>query len=178
MLLISGIVIGAALLYSLYHRNYISTKLSKLKSVAKGYKERDPSQSWFMSYGKALVLIFKCKCIDIYNSFTSINTKRFTFVKYIQGGNVCLAIIPNKNGPKPHLEYGYIDDVRVDELIKILSGSNRDFSGQKNALFEFGNTIRYKFSDEDEVNMINPSGSENSKKSENLKKIKKLVWVS
>ncbi len=177
MLLISGIAILATL-YTFYHRKYISSKLSKLKSVAQGYKDRNPSHSWLFSYGKALFLVAKCACIDIYHSMTSFHTRRFTFVKYIQGGNICIAIIPNKNGPKSNLEYGYIDDVRMDELITFLSGAHRDFSGQPNALLEFGDKIRYKFENSEEVNIINSSGSENLKKDENCKKIKKLVWIS
>lgn len=177
MLLISGIAILATL-YTFYHRKYISLKFSKLKSIAQGYKNTNPSHSWFFSYGKALFLVGKCACIDIYHSMTSFHTKRYTFVKYIQGGNICVAIIPNKNGPKSNLEYGYIDDVRMDELITLLAGTQRDFSGHPNALLEFGNKIRYKFEDKDEVNITNLSGSENLKKDENCKKIKKLVWIS
>jgi hypothetical protein len=83
-------------------------------------------------------------------------------------------------GPKTNLEYGFIDEIQNDELISTLGGMHRNFSGYTESLFEFGNIIRYKYEGQDEIILRKSDlrGSENEKKNDNLKKIKKLVWTS
>jgi len=157
----------------------VRNKVKKFHNLAKQYHEHNKI-NWISCYGKALYLVGKCEVIDLYQSYTSFYTKRYTFIKYIHGGNVYFSIIPNKTGPKPNLEYAYIDDVRQDQFVSILSGMNRNFSGAPESLLEFGDIIRYKYSDQDEIIITskNQSGSEKSKKMENTKKIKNLVWSS
>ena len=166
--------------YTLYYQKEIRVKAKKFHSIAKNYKYQT-RENWLICYGKSAYLVGKCGLIDFYNSCTAIYTKRFIFVKYIHGGNIYISIIPNKFGPKTNLEYGYIDEIRNDELLSTLAGMHRNFSGYHDALFDFGNTIRYKYEGQDEIILQNPNvlgGSENEKKNDNLKKIKKLVWTS
>jgi hypothetical protein len=157
----------------------VRSKVKKFNNLAKQYRDHNKI-GLIPSYGKAFYLVSKCTVIDLYQSYTSFYTRKFTFIKYIHGGNLYVSIISNKTGPKPTLEYGYIDEIRQDEIILMLSGINRDFSGVPDSLLEFGNTIRYKYSDQEEIKIIskNQSGSENEKKLENIKKFKKLVWSS
>jgi len=159
------------------YRKPILKRIDKLNQLAKNFKNRNPSETWLFSYLKSLYLVLKCGLFDLYHVMTSFRTDKFTFIKYIQGGNICISIVKNKSGPKKNLEYGYINEIRMDEFILMMSGPNRDFYGCKEALLEFGNIIRYKFDQDDEVILNQYEGSENKKK-ENYKKIKKLVWIS
>jgi hypothetical protein len=174
MLFLTCCLIG----FGLWYYKPILVKLKKFHQVAENFQIRNPSEMWLVSYAKSFQLVIRCYLFDMYHSMTSIHTKKFTFIKYIQGGNICVSIIPNKSGPKKNLEYGYIDGKRMDDLILMLAGQLRDFSGHNESLLEFGNTIRYKFESEPEVILYHREGSENKKIQENYKKIKKLVWIS
>jgi len=135
---------------------------------------------FLMALYKSICISIKCFLIDLYHYYTSFRSSRFLFVKYIYGGNINIQIISNRPGPKTYLEYGFIDEVRMDEVVSMLAGNNRNFSGHPESLFEFGNRIRYKFFDENEVIMESLSkGSDfKQKHKENIKKIKNLVWIS
>ena len=170
MLLLTCVVI-------LLYINPILKKIKKFHQLAKNFQNRNQSNYWVVSYLKSFYLICHCGLLDLYHIMTSFRTEKFTFIKYIQGGKICISIIDNKSGPKKNLEYGYIDQIPMDDLILMMAGPNRDFYGHKEALLEFGNHIRYKFDEDDEVILNQYDGSENKKK-ENYNKIKKLVWIS
>jgi len=93
----------------------------------------------------------------------------YSIVKYVVGGKYHSYIIPIRRGPKPELEYGYIDHVPMPEIISKLSGLQRDFNGHPEIVLLLGNHIRYKFSDQEEHVLLS-SGNEMEKK-ENLNKI-------
>ena len=176
LLIISGLLLGVTSVAIIYNHASLKVQWGKYKSVVKSY--RDQNISTFQSYTKAAWLIGKCYCVDWYHLLTSIRSSRYLFVKYVNGGNISITILPVRNGPKSSLEYAYIDDERMDELVTILAGQSRDFSGQPQALLEFGDIIRYKFEGQDEVILQKSSESDNLKKQENIKKLKKLVWMS
>ena len=111
---------------------------------------------------------------------TSYSTKKFVFIKYVRGGNLSLAILPIKSGPKSNLEYAYIDGKPELELVSALAGIKRDFSGHPEVVLEFGNHIRYKFMDQDECIIQRGCDSEENlkKNQENTRKVKNLMWIS
>lgn len=176
MLIIFGLSI-ISLICTLYLYNKINDIINQLKKLAVNFNAKYTNEHWIISYIRAMYLKFRCMCLTLYHDYTSITTKKYNYVKYVHGGKIYINIIKNKNGPKPFLEYAYIDNVRMDELFTMLLGINREFSCNKEALFEFGSIIRYKFINEEEIELIS-SGIENEKKIENLKKIKKLVRIS
>ena len=174
-------LLGAFFMFTLYHAPQIINKATKFKSLVSSFRNKEPKMYFIIAVIKAFMLICKCFCVDLYHSMTSFHTNKYLFIKYVHGGNTHLKISPVKNGPKKSLEYGYIDNVRNDDLLIILAGQQRDFSDCRDALFEFGNEIRYKFMDEDEICMKNEGIDSHLKKNkitENLKKIKKLMWMS
>jgi hypothetical protein len=157
-------------------------KGKKFNSLVNTYRQKDPSMYYIQAIWKAFMLVLKCVSIDIYRTMTSFHTNKFVFIKYVHGANMYVKIVPVKNGPKQELEYGYIDGERNDELITILAGQQRDFSGHPESLLEFGNVIRYKFDGEEEKCIGEDKGidleSQKIKINENLKKVKKLMWIS
>jgi hypothetical protein len=152
-----------------YYRHSINKDWNKYQSLVRSYQTQYPDMNLINAYIKALILIIKCKWIIIYQSYTSIVFPDYIVLKYVTGGKYQCCIIPIKRGPKPQLEYGYIDHVNNTELINQLSGIDHDFSSHPEFLLGLGNHIRYKFIDQDEI-ILEKKGNEN-KKQENLKKI-------
>jgi hypothetical protein len=79
-------------------------------------------------------------------------------MKTVIGGSVELIPYKLRSGPKSVLEYAYIDDVRKDKLFQLLSGPNRDFSGNTEVLFMFGTMIRYKYMNQPEITIRSDRG--------------------
>ena len=166
---------------TVYYSRTIYKKVNKFNSLVQQYRNRDTSTYLHTAIYLTLCLVVKCACVDIYHSITSYSTKKFVFIKYIQGGNLSLAILPIKFGPKPTLEYAYIDDIPELDLVVTLAGHKRDFSGHPEALLEFGKHIRYKFMDQDECIIQRECDSSDEilkKNQENNRKIKNLMWMS
>jgi hypothetical protein len=168
ILFYGGIILVTGLLWK--YKNTISLKCKKYKSLVRSYREQDPTMYFITACIKAFMLIIHCSLLSFYQSHTSITIPNYVLVKYVWGGKYYNHTIPIRKGPKPELEYGYIDHIPMTEVIGQLSGLQRDFSGHPEMLLEFGNHIRYKFADRDEIILSN-TGNENEKK-ENLKKLK------
>ncbi len=151
------------------YRNTISKKYTNYMKIVKSYQDQNPSKMKINAYWKALLLVIKCTLIVYYQTKTSVAIPGYTIIKYVIGGQYYSHIIPIKRGPKPELEYGYIDGIVMTELITKLSGIQRDFNGHPEILCTFGNHIRYKFYGEEEK-VIVKTGNEMEKK-ENLHKI-------
>ena len=160
----------------LYYRKSLTTDFNKYKTVVNTYRTQYPDMNRVVAYIKAILLILKCKWIMTYQSYTSVSIPNYTLVKYVTGGKYQCCVIPIQRGPKPQLEYGYIDHVPMTELFQVLCGIDHMFSGHSTFLLELGNHIRYKFSDQDEI-VLEKEGNENKKK-ENLKKINNFYMTS
>jgi hypothetical protein len=176
MIFVLGIIgLGMTAFYS----KTIYRKLTKFKNLVQHYQNSDNTTRLPTAFYLALCLVIKCWCMDIYHGMTSFSTKKFVFIKYVQGGNLSLAILPIKSGPKSNLEYAFIDGKSEMDLVSSLAGLKRDFSGHPEALLEFGNHIRYKFMDQDECSIQRGCDSEENaiKNKENHRKIKNLMWI-
>jgi hypothetical protein len=177
MIFVLGIIgLGVTAFYS----KTIYRKLNKFKNLVEQYQKRDNTTRLPTAFYLALCLVIKCWCMDIYHGMTSFSTKKFVFIKYVQGGNLSLAILPIKSGPKSNLEYAYVDGKSEMDMVSCLAGLKRDFSGHPEALLEFGNHIRYKFMDQDECIIQRGCDSDENllKNQENNRKIKNLMWIS
>ena len=152
-----------------YYRHSIKKDWNKYQSVVRSYRTQYPDMKLITAYIKALLLILKCKWIVVYQSYTSIVFTDYIVLKYVTGGKYQCCIIPISRGPKPQLEYGYIDHVNKTDLINQLSGMDHDFSSHPEFLLELGNHIRYRFMDQEEM-ILEKMGTEN-KKQENFKKM-------
>ena len=163
-----------------YYRKFLKRKYDKFCQLVRNYRKEEPHTYYLTSLYKSFYLVLKCACVDTYHYFTSVRLSNFIFIKHIHGGNTHVCIIPIVNGPKTGLEYAYIDEVRQDDFVSYLYGVNKDFSNCPECLLEFGNKIRYKFYDKEEMTLIegNENEDKNKKKHENLKKIKNLLWLS
>jgi hypothetical protein len=156
-------------------REWIQKKSNNFSKLIRSFKD----ESRLVAFYKSTCIIIKCFFIDLYHSFTSYRTSRFLFVKHVMGGNVSIVILPIQNGPKASLEYAFIDGKRMDEIVSVLAGPHRDFSGYPESLLEFGNHIRFKFSEHEEVILERSDFDEKNKKNaDHLQKIKNLVWIS
>ena len=167
-ILITGLTL-ITLGVGVYYRTSIKKDWNKYQSLVRSYRTQYPDMTVMFAYIKAILLILKCKWINMYQSYTSVVCSDYIILKYVTGGKYQCCIIPIKRGPKPQLEYGYIDQVNKTELINQLSGMDHDFSSHPDFLLELGNHIRYKFLDQEEM-ILEKKGNEN-KKQENLKKI-------
>jgi hypothetical protein len=145
------IVLGLCACIGYYYKDTIIRKSKKLNQLITNYKREEPNK-WYIYYvTKSLKLILKCTYIDLINYLMTVRFKKYICIPFMYGGNLVMTVIRVNSGPKKDIEYGYIDEIREDELISCLAGVNRDFSGYPESLLEFGNTIRYKFFGEDEV---------------------------
>lgn len=167
-ILITGLALISSCL-GVYYSTSIKKDWNKYQSLVRSYRIQYPDMNFITAYIKAFLLIIKCKWIIMYQSYTSIVFSDYIVVKYVTGGKYQCCIIPIKRGPKPQLEYGYIDQVNKTDIINRLSGMNHDFSTHPEFLLELGNHIRYKFMDQEEM-ILEKRGNE-IKKQENLKKI-------
>jgi hypothetical protein len=147
----------------------ISRSWDKYCAVVRMYKTRYPDMYKVTANLKAIELIIRTKLLLFYQWMTSLNCSSFYLTKYVMGGQYYFHVIKIKKGPGKNIEYGFIDNIDRTELIQRLAGINCDFSGQPDILFEFGNSIRYKIDNQDEIQM-EKLGNEDIKK-ENLKKI-------
>ena len=168
-LLLSSVVIICTSYIAFTYRKRISTSLKKYRSVVRSYQSRYPEMNIITASCKAITLITKCKWISFYQSITSISLPNCMIIKYVIGGEYHYQMIPTKRGPREHLEYGYIDNQLMTDHMNHLAGPRSDFYGHPACLTEFGNHIRYKFSNQDEQ-IIEKMGDEFQKK-ENLKKL-------
>lgn len=174
------ILIGSIVSGMFYYRKFLKRKYDKFFQLVRNYRMEEPQTYYITSLYKSVRLVIKCACIDTYHHFTSIKLSNYVFIKHVHGGALHLSIIPISNGPKPDIEYAYIDGVRNDEFVCYMYGINKNFSNCPESLLEFGNCVRYKIYDQAEVilNDGNENVEKNKKKSENLKKIKKLLWFA
>ena len=162
----------------IYYYKLIQSKTKKFNELVKNYRARN---SLMMAIYLSVCVNIKCMFLDIYHYMSSFSSKKYVFVKYVQGGNLSLAILPIQSGPRPDLEYAYIDNERSDDIVVALMGHRCDFSGRPDALLEFGNHIRFKFLDQEECILVSTgieSDEKNKKKQENILKLKKLMWIS
>ncbi len=173
MLFVLAIASVACLIY--LKREVLQKKADNFSKLVRSFK----NESYGVALYKSTCIIIKCFFIDLYHSFTSYRASRFLFVKHFMGGNLSIVILPIHNGPKVSLEYAYIEGKRMDELVTMLAGPNRDFSGYPESLLEFGNHVRFKFAEQEEVILERSDFDEKNKKnSDHLQKIKNLVWMS
>jgi len=170
-----------SLLLGVYHRKNLKKRYDKFFQLVRNYRLEEPHTYYVQSLYKSFYLGMKCALVDLYHYLTSVRLKNFIFVKYVHGGKLHMSIIPIVPGPKKELEYAYIDEVRNDAFISSLYGMNKNFSNCPESLLEFGNCIRYKFYDANEI-VLRDTGIENEennkKKSDHLQKIKNLMWTS
>ena len=165
----------------IYHYKLLKKKYDKFFQLVRNYRREEPQTYYIQSLYKSFYLGMKCAIIDLYHYLTSVRLKNFIFIKHIHGGKLHISIIPIVNGPKKDLEYAYIDEVRSDAFVSDLYGINKNFSNCPESLLEFGNCIRYKFYDANEI-IIRDTGIENEennkKKRDYQQKIKNLMWTS
>jgi len=159
-----------------YYKSFYYKKIQKFSNLMDQYIYEDPDISYYNAFYKSINLVIKTNYYDLYQSYTSFKTKKYIFTKIFYGGNKTIIITPITTGPKKNLEYGYIDNKRMDNFFTFLLGINKDFSGYNKVLLEFGNEIRYKFMDEEEIKLSEKGNIE--KKIENLHSIIKHMDIN
>jgi hypothetical protein len=137
--------------------SYAKTRILKFRKLFSGYREQ--GHSWWKSLYYSIRLVYKRKKLEDYSKSSCVREKNVIFMKTVIGGSVELIPYKLRSGPKPVLEYAYIDDVRKDKLFHLLSGPNRDFSGNSEVLFLFGSMIRYKYMNQPEITIRSDRGT-------------------
>ena len=140
----------SSLTHGIYsHISYLRTRFNKFMKLVNGY--RDHGHPLHRSIYYASRLVYKRRQLDHYASSSSLREKNYLFTKVVVGGTMQLVLTKLRTGPKPMLEYAYFDGVRKDHFFNLISGPNRDFSGNTDVLFLFGKEIRYKYLSQPEI---------------------------
>jgi len=148
MFLLFGALLVCAVAYKKYQGSYAQYKVGRFRKLVDTYYY-DEKYSYPVSLYKSFSIVVRSSYIDLCTYISVIKSKSYSFVRVFQGGSVYVLVVKNKSGPKKILEYAYFGEERMDKLMNLLLGPNRDFNGNPEVLKEISSNVRYKFIEED-----------------------------
>ena len=150
MYLLFATAIAASLFigYKKYEGSYVQYKIGRFRKLVNTYYHEE-KYSYPVSLYKSFSIVLRSAYIDFCTHISIIKSKSYSFVRIFQGGSVYLLVVKNKSGPKRILEYAYFGEERMDHVMNLLLGPNRDFNGNPDVLTTIASNVRYKFIEDD-----------------------------
>lgn len=154
----AGVVLLAMVGWKKYKGSYVEYKLGKFSNLIESFRNQE--YSYATSFYKASSIIIRSSYLDCYSYLSTIKTKKYSFVKFIQGGSTYVLPVRNPSGPKRVIEYVYFGDQRMDHVFNMIIGPNRDIVNHHDVLHYLASTIRYKYIDSDTEEILTDEKSD------------------
>lgn len=171
LLFCSAAALSTYAYFRLYRGSYAEYKLGRFRALVDSFRE---TYAYPTAVYKASSIIARSSYLDWYAYVSTVRARKYSFVKFIQGGSTYVLPVRHSNGPKPVLEYAYFGDQRMDHLFHMLMGPSHEVD--HDVLLFLASRVRYKFMNEPELIAID--GKSNTPDFINHDVIKKILSFS
>ena len=152
MFLLFAVAAAGLVAWRSYKGSYAENKVDRFRRLVDSF--RAESYSYPASLYKASSIILRSAYLDWYAYLSSVKSKRFSYIKFIQGGTTYAIPVRNPSGPKKSVEYVFFGGQRMDHVFHMVVGPGRDVERNKEALFDLASTIRYKLVGEPDEHLL------------------------
>jgi hypothetical protein len=142
--------------FRMYRGSYAEYKLGRFRALVDSFRE---TYAYPTAVYKASSIIVRSSYLDWYAWVSTVRARKYSFVKFIQGGSTYVLAVHHPGGPKPVVEYAYFGDQRMDHLFHMLIGPSHDAERVHDVLLSLASTVRYKLMNAAERILIDPKSN-------------------